>query len=109
MSQRCYLELAMELLDGVATRAVAQRCSRRDNCLCVYCSLSLKGLDPEEIEAAMGYPKDPRRTPITSSNDELENLLLMRGEDLEVTQEVRTLPGAACMYYGFSKFCPLHL
>ncbi|XP_073465400.1 rho guanine nucleotide exchange factor 2 isoform X4 [Aquarana catesbeiana] len=50
-------------------------------------SLSLKGLDPEEIEAAMGYPKDPRRTPITSSNDELENLLLMRGEDLEVTQE----------------------
>ncbi|XP_040188272.1 rho guanine nucleotide exchange factor 2 isoform X3 [Rana temporaria] len=49
-------------------------------------SLSLKGLDPEEIEA-MGYPKDPRRAPITSSNDELENLLLMRGEDLEVTQE----------------------
>lgn len=96
----------MELLDGVAARAAAQRCcSRRDNCLCVYCSLSLKGLDPEEIEEAMGYPKDPRRAPITSSNDELENLLLMRGEDLEVTQEVWTLPGAACMYYGFSWFC----
>ncbi|XP_072284764.1 rho guanine nucleotide exchange factor 2 [Pyxicephalus adspersus] len=50
-------------------------------------SLSLKGLDPEEIDEAMGYPRDPRRTPITCSNDELENLLLMRGEDLEVTQE----------------------
>ncbi|XP_018426091.1 PREDICTED: uncharacterized protein LOC108798802, partial [Nanorana parkeri] len=50
-------------------------------------SLSLKGLDPEEIEEAMGYRRDPRRTPITCSNDELENLLLMRGEDVEVTQE----------------------
>ncbi|XP_075049674.1 rho guanine nucleotide exchange factor 2 isoform X2 [Mixophyes fleayi] len=50
-------------------------------------SLSLKGLDPEEIEESMGYRRDPRRTPIIRSTDELENLLSHRGEDLEVTQE----------------------
>ncbi|XP_068108323.1 rho guanine nucleotide exchange factor 2 isoform X2 [Hyperolius riggenbachi] len=49
--------------------------------------LSLKGLDPEEMEATMGYRRDPRRTPIIRSTDELENLLSLRGEDQEVTQE----------------------
>ncbi|KAM9294606.1 rho guanine nucleotide exchange factor 2 [Gastrophryne carolinensis] len=50
-------------------------------------SLSLKGLDPEEMEEAMAYARDPRRTPIIRSTEELENLLSLRGEDLEVTQE----------------------
>ncbi|XP_041430478.1 rho guanine nucleotide exchange factor 2 isoform X3 [Xenopus laevis] len=50
-------------------------------------SQSLKGLDAEEIEGNMGNRRDPRRTPIISSTDELESWLSTRGEDLEVTQE----------------------
>ncbi|XP_041429673.1 rho guanine nucleotide exchange factor 2 isoform X2 [Xenopus laevis] len=50
-------------------------------------SQSLKGLNPEEIEGNMGNRRDPRRTPIISSTDELESWLSTRGEDLEVTQE----------------------
>ncbi|XP_044130212.1 rho guanine nucleotide exchange factor 2 isoform X1 [Bufo gargarizans] len=52
-----------------------------------YDSLSLKGLDAEEMEENMGYNRDPRRTPIIRSTDELESLLSLRGEDMEVTQE----------------------
>ncbi|XP_075463961.1 rho guanine nucleotide exchange factor 2 isoform X3 [Ascaphus truei] len=50
-------------------------------------SQSLKGLDPTEIEENMRHRRDPRRTPIIRSTDELESLLTLRGEDLEVTQE----------------------
>ncbi|KAM8921707.1 rho guanine nucleotide exchange factor 2 isoform 3-T3 [Pelodytes ibericus] len=50
-------------------------------------SVSLKGLGPEEIDGNMGYRRDPRRTPIIRSTDELETLLSLRGEDQEVTQE----------------------
>ncbi|KAM4690052.1 uncharacterized protein WCC33_017508 [Rhinophrynus dorsalis] len=53
-------------------------------------SLSLKGLDPGEIDRNMGNRRDPRRTPIIRSTDELESLLALRGEDLEVTQEEHT-------------------
>ncbi|XP_056402905.1 rho guanine nucleotide exchange factor 2 isoform X2 [Hyla sarda] len=49
-----------------------------------YDSLSLNA---EEMEENMGYNRDPRRTPIIRSTDELESLLSLRGEDVEVTQE----------------------
>ncbi|XP_077116333.1 rho guanine nucleotide exchange factor 2 isoform X1 [Ranitomeya variabilis] len=52
-----------------------------------YDSLSFKGLDPEEMEENLDYNRDPRRTPIIRSTDELESLLSIRGEDAEVTQE----------------------
>ncbi|KAM4662208.1 rho guanine nucleotide exchange factor 2 isoform 1-T3 [Discoglossus pictus] len=50
-------------------------------------SVSLRGLDPEEIDSHLRNQRDPRRTPIIRSTDELESLLSLRGEDLEVTQE----------------------
>ncbi|CAH2327224.1 rho guanine nucleotide exchange factor 2 isoform X1 [Pelobates cultripes] len=72
-------------------------------------SVSLKGLDPEEIEGNMGYKRDPRRTPIIRSTDELESLLSLRGEDVEVTQEEHAkrlqayLASQAYIYNNLSK------
>uniref|UniRef100_A0A8C5PMP8 Rho guanine nucleotide exchange factor 2 n=1 Tax=Leptobrachium leishanense TaxID=445787 RepID=A0A8C5PMP8_9ANUR len=63
---------------SVSATDLPSQCSNR---------VSLKGLDPGQIEENMGYRKDPRRTPIIRSTDELESLLSLRGEDHEVTQE----------------------